>query len=94
MAGVLPDEADRLWALARAELARREAVEIRSRRSLQAPGCLSFREDDQDADRVRGGPNDRLSLTEAHRNFHAVGACDERCTEFVRVPLPDEHPAV
>lgn len=33
MAGVLPDEADRLWALARAESARREAVEIRSRRS-------------------------------------------------------------
>ncbi|MFF2364837.1 CPCC family cysteine-rich protein [Streptomyces sp. NPDC058122] len=51
-------------------------------------------QDDQDADRVRGGPNGRLSLTEARRNFHAMGACDERCTQFVRDPLPDEHPAV
>ncbi|MFF1770132.1 CPCC family cysteine-rich protein [Streptomyces sp. NPDC058249] len=47
----------------------------------------------QDADRVRGGPNGRLSLTEARRNFHAMGACDERCIQFVRDPLPDEHPA-
>ncbi|MFB7244315.1 hypothetical protein CW362_24290 [Streptomyces populi] len=33
MTEVLPVEADRLWALARAKSARREAVEIRSRRS-------------------------------------------------------------
>lgn len=44
-------------------------------------------QDDHDADRVRGGPNGRLSLTEARRNFHAMGACDERCTQFVREPL-------
>ncbi|MCX5316995.1 CPCC family cysteine-rich protein [Streptomyces sp. NBC_00154] len=46
-------------------------------------------QDDHDADR---GPNGRLSLTEARRNFHAMGACDERCTQFVRAPRPDEHP--
>ncbi|MFD7203347.1 CPCC family cysteine-rich protein [Streptomyces sp. NPDC059893] len=51
-------------------------------------------QDDHDADRVRSGPHGRLSLTEARRNFHAVGACDERCTAFVREPLPDEHPSV
>ncbi|MEV7240869.1 CPCC family cysteine-rich protein [Streptomyces sp. NPDC093248] len=37
------------------------------------------RQDDHDADRVRGGPNGCLSLTEARRNVHAMGACDERC---------------
>ncbi|MEU0955590.1 CPCC family cysteine-rich protein [Streptomyces niveus] len=51
-------------------------------------------QDDHDADRVRGGPNGRLSLAEARRNFHAMGACDERCTQFVRAPLPNEHPTV
>ncbi|MFE4696828.1 CPCC family cysteine-rich protein [Streptomyces sp. NPDC056738] len=51
-------------------------------------------QDDHDADRVRGGPNGRLSLTEARRNFHSMGACDERCTQFVRAPLPNEHPTV
>ncbi|MEV8352391.1 CPCC family cysteine-rich protein [Streptomyces niveus] len=56
------------------------------------PVC--FWEDDHDADRVRSGPNGRLSLTEARRNFHAIGACDERCTQFVRAPLPNEHPTV
>ncbi|MEV7198411.1 CPCC family cysteine-rich protein [Streptomyces griseoluteus] len=49
-------------------------------------------QDDHDADRVRGGPNGLLSLTEARRNFHARGAGDERCTEFVREPMPHEHP--
>ncbi|SOD85862.1 CPCC family cysteine-rich protein [Streptomyces sp. Ag109_G2-15] len=49
-------------------------------------------QDDHDADRVRGGPNGRLSLAEARRNFHTMGACDERCTQFVREPLPQEHP--
>ncbi|MET9893103.1 CPCC family cysteine-rich protein [Streptomyces sp. NPDC006465] len=39
-------------------------------------------------------PNGRLSLTEARRHFHAMGACDERCTQFVRAPLPNEHPTV
>ncbi|GAA0436046.1 CPCC family cysteine-rich protein [Streptomyces luteireticuli] len=49
-------------------------------------------QDDQDADQIRGGPNGWLSLAEARRNFHAMGACDERCTQFVRAPLPDERP--
>ncbi|WP_328943405.1 CPCC family cysteine-rich protein [Streptomyces sp. NBC_00250] len=51
-------------------------------------------QDDHDADQVRGGPNGRLSLTEARQNFQAMGACDERCAAFVRDPLPHEHPAV
>ncbi|WP_374064166.1 CPCC family cysteine-rich protein [Streptomyces himalayensis] len=33
-----------------------------------------------------------MSLTEARKNFHVMGACDERCTQFVRAPLPNEHP--
>ncbi|MFE1312539.1 CPCC family cysteine-rich protein [Streptomyces sp. NPDC058755] len=49
-------------------------------------------QDDDDADRVRGGPNGRLSLTEARRNFRALGASDERRTKFVRAPLPNEVP--
>ncbi|MEV6940711.1 CPCC family cysteine-rich protein [Streptomyces sp. NPDC051172] len=49
-------------------------------------------QDDHDADRVRGGPNGRLSLAQARRNFHAMGASDERRTQFVREPLPQEHP--
>jgi hypothetical protein len=49
-------------------------------------------QDEHDADRVRGGPNARLSLTAARANFRAMGACDERCTRFVRPPLPSELP--
>ena len=49
-------------------------------------------QDDHDADIVRGGPNGRLSLTEARVNFRAMGACDERCAQFVRDPLASEHP--
>lgn len=49
-------------------------------------------QDDHDADRIRGGPNGRLSLTAARRNFDAMGACNERCTQFVRDPLPEEYP--
>ncbi|WP_079032275.1 CPCC family cysteine-rich protein [Streptomyces specialis] len=49
-------------------------------------------QDDQDADRVRGGPNGRLSLTQARRNFHAIGACDERHAPLVRDPVTREHP--
>ncbi|MEU6265710.1 CPCC family cysteine-rich protein [Saccharopolyspora shandongensis] len=50
-------------------------------------------QDDHDADLVRGGPNGSLSLTEARRNFRAMRACDERCTQFVRDPLPGESPS-
>ncbi|MEV0842708.1 CPCC family cysteine-rich protein [Actinocatenispora sera] len=49
-------------------------------------------QDDHDADLVRGGPNKRLSLTDARRNFAAFGACDQRCRKFVRDPLPSEQP--
>ncbi|MFF1543720.1 CPCC family cysteine-rich protein [Streptomyces sp. NPDC058291] len=49
-------------------------------------------QDDDDADRVRGGPNGRLSLTEARRNFRLLGACDERRAAYVRAPLPHERP--
>jgi hypothetical protein len=49
-------------------------------------------QDDHDADLVRGGPNGRLSLTAARANFRAMGACDERCRQFVREPLPAERP--
>ncbi|WP_436772216.1 CPCC family cysteine-rich protein [Yinghuangia sp. YIM S09857] len=49
-------------------------------------------QDDHDADVVRGGPNGSLSLTEARRNFAAMGACDERCAQFVRAPEPHEIP--
>ncbi|WP_442819526.1 CPCC family cysteine-rich protein [Streptomyces sp. NBC_01230] len=54
-------------------------------------GSRSARQDDH-ADRVRGGPNGRLSLAEARTNFRALGACGERCTKFVREPQPNEHP--
>ncbi|CDR07482.1 hypothetical protein GCM10022420_004250 [Streptomyces iranensis] len=50
-------------------------------------------QDDHDADEVRGGPNRGLSLTEARRNFHAMGASDERRTQFVRDALPHERPS-
>ncbi|MFD7877305.1 CPCC family cysteine-rich protein [Streptomyces sp. NPDC059766] len=35
-------------------------------------------QDDHDADECRGGPNGRLSLTEARRNFEANGSCSGR----------------
>jgi hypothetical protein len=47
-------------------------------------------QDDQDAARVRGGPNGSMSLDEARRNYAAFGACDEKCKQHVRPPLPDE----
>ncbi|WP_043177530.1 CPCC family cysteine-rich protein [Streptomyces sp. NRRL F-2890] len=49
-------------------------------------------QDDQDADTVRGGPNGRLSLTRARKNFHSTGACEERHISLVRDPLATEHP--
>jgi cysteine-rich CPCC protein/DinB family protein len=47
-------------------------------------------QDDHDADEVRGGPNRKLSLTQARRNFTEFGASDRRWLQFVRKPLPDE----
>ncbi|MBO3740922.1 hypothetical protein J5X75_25745 [Actinoplanes sp. NEAU-H7] len=49
-------------------------------------------QDDHDADEVYGGPNGALSLTEARRNFAELGACDERCQQFVREPSDSERP--
>ena len=49
-------------------------------------------QDNHDAELVRGGPNSALSLAAARANFQAMGACDERCTHFVRPPLPSELP--
>ncbi len=49
-------------------------------------------QDDHDADEVRGGPNRGLSLTGARHNFARLGASDARRAEFVRAPLPEEHP--
>jgi len=49
-------------------------------------------QDDHDADDVRGGPNADLSLTAARRNFASLGACEERCRQFVRAPHEQERP--
>lgn len=49
-------------------------------------------QDDDDADVVRGGPNGRLSLTQARENYRRIGACEERVREFVRAPRPEELP--
>jgi Cysteine-rich CPCC len=47
-------------------------------------------QDSHDADRVRGGPNGSLSLTQAIRNFAVVGACEERMIDRVRQPTDQE----
>ncbi|KWV31362.1 hypothetical protein AWV63_18075 [Micromonospora rifamycinica] len=49
-------------------------------------------QDDQDADRVRGGPNRDLSLLDARRNFAVHAAADPRDRRHVRPPLPEEYP--
>ncbi|MDT7725951.1 MAG: hypothetical protein QOI21_2527 [Actinomycetota bacterium] len=41
---------------------------------------------DQDADRVRGGPNGRESLTDARERFNEHGSSNE--AQFTRAPLP------
>jgi hypothetical protein len=70
-------------------LAERSAYEI-------CPVCYweDDGQDDHDADIVRGGPNGKLSLTAARVNFRAVGACDERCMQFVRRPPPAKLPVI
>jgi hypothetical protein len=47
-------------------------------------------QDDYDADVVRGGPNGRLSLTQARANYQRFGACEERFVGEVRPPRPEE----
>ena len=49
-------------------------------------------QDDHDADVVHGGPNGRLSLTQARANYRRLGACEERFVKDVRPPRPDELP--
>ncbi|WP_425517745.1 CPCC family cysteine-rich protein [Nonomuraea coxensis] len=39
-----------------------------------------------------GGPNGRLSLTQARRNFLVFGACEESMRRHVRPPSPKERP--
>ncbi|MEU4763995.1 CPCC family cysteine-rich protein [Actinosynnema sp. NPDC023794] len=46
-------------------------------------------QDDHNAD-LRSPPNDGLTLIEARENFARIGACNQRCTKFVRPPRPDE----
>jgi Cysteine-rich CPCC len=47
-------------------------------------------QDDQDSDRVRGGPNGHLSLLEARKSFSAFGACEQAMIEHVRAPTEIE----
>ncbi len=47
-------------------------------------------QDNEDADVVRGGPNNLLSLSEARRNFAEIGASDLLFVGEVRPPLPSE----
>ena len=43
-------------------------------------------QDDQDADKVRYGPNRSLSLAQARENFATFGACDRGMIKNVRAP--------
>ena len=47
---------------------------------------------DADASVVRGGPNGRLSLTEARQNFRMFGASERQRSALVRSLRPDETP--
>ena len=47
-------------------------------------------QDDPDADVVRGGPNNVLSLTVARANYERIGACDERMLAHVRPATSEE----
>ncbi len=47
-------------------------------------------QDDHDADEVRGGPNDELTLTIARQNFQRFGASREDVLQHVRKPTADE----
>ncbi|WP_317442668.1 CPCC family cysteine-rich protein [Streptomyces collinus] len=49
-------------------------------------------QDEHDASKVHGGPNHDLSLRQARQNFETIGACNEYRAQFVRDPLPEEHP--
>lgn len=49
-------------------------------------------QDDYDADIVRGGPNGKLSLTQARSNYEESGACQKEVVANVRKPRPEELP--
>lgn len=49
-------------------------------------------QDEHDAEKVRGGPNGPLSLTQARQNYLTFGACDRGVLQHVRDPLPQERP--
>lgn len=46
--------------------------------------------DEAGKDRIRGGPNESLSLSQARANFQRFGASSERRLALVRPPLPEE----
>jgi Cysteine-rich CPCC len=66
-------------------LARRAAFEICAVCYWQDDG-----QDDADADEVRGGPNNVLSLAAARANYLSCGACEEKMLPNVRAPLESE----
>jgi hypothetical protein len=47
-------------------------------------------QDSHDADRIRGGPNAMISLTQARENFARFGACELRFADNVRTATPME----
>lgn len=47
-------------------------------------------QDDEDADVVRGGPNGKLSLTQARKYYKEYGAADPRDLAYVRAAKPEE----
>ena len=49
-------------------------------------------QDDEDADKVRGGPNKLLSLTQARANFKEFRASSIERKKRVRDPWPEEIP--
>lgn len=49
-------------------------------------------QDTHDADVVRGGPNGKLSLAQARRNFAEFGASSEKWVVNVRPARDEEHP--
>ena len=64
-------------------------VTLRERGAFEICPTCSWEDDgqdDHDADDVRGGPNGRLSLADARRNFQSYGASDERARLHVRPP--------
>lgn len=50
-------------------------------------------QDDHNADAVLGGPNGRLSLTQARANYRTFGACEQSMLVNVRPPRQDELPS-